>query len=217
MPVPLKLRYTLSDVDDVNAKVVEWVQKKSPKHVIIRHNADGEVARPHWHALVYATNMAAFRTAFSKAFPDIRGNAMYSMGTVNDGEEEIYVRYMCHSDGRGHPVDVVSLQHDMYGVGRLGELNEAYYAEQDRFRKEAKSKKKDKSSTVDEVVARLRASADIVTRHRIAQEVVNLLAEQRRPVMVPYCRGVTNAVCVILGLARSTMNIVDAVAREENF
>lgn len=219
MAVPLKLRYTLCDVDEANAKVVAWVQKKSPSHVIIRHNADSEVSRPHWHALVYAKNMEAFRTAFTKAFPDIRGNAMYSLGSVNDGEEEIYVRYMCHSDGRGKPVDVVSLQHIAYTHDRLAELNELFYAEQDKFRERVKEKKvkKDKGSTVDEVAARIRATGREATRHMIAQEVFNLLVEQRRPVMVPYCRGVVNAVCGVLGLAKASMNVVDAIAREENF
>lgn len=209
MDSPVALRIFLGVVDD--EQLLRWVAATSPAHVVIRHDADKDDARPHLHMLLYGKGkkpMEYVRKKLKAEFPGLTGNGQYAMKIVDPATEDVYVRYMCHSSGRGDPVVVVSLQHSVYNRAMFVEMNKQFWDERAAF--DGKSR----TATVAETYRRCMEGGVQPTRANIARVAIDVVVETNRPVVVVYLRGVVNAVLVKMGVQREINAIVDAVAND---
>lgn len=209
MSSPVALRIFLGVVDD--AQLLRWVAATSPAHVVIRHDADKDDARPHLHMLLYGKGkkpMEYIRKKLKAEFPGLTGNGQYAMKIVDPATEDVYVRYMCHSSGRGDPVVVVALQHAMYTRDMFVTMNLQFWDERAAFNG------KSKTATVAEVHRRVVESGMQPTRMNIARVAMDVVVETDRPVVVVYLRGVVNAVLVKLGVVREVRSLQEAIAND---
>lgn len=123
----LKFRYHL--VEDVADGRVRDYLKSFSEHLIIQHEADQEVSRTHWHALLWSdASVQTTRGRLKTTLPFLTKSG-YSLGLVKAGTETRYVQYMCHMAGPEDPVNVVARQSLRWPQSELDELNLKYWEE----------------------------------------------------------------------------------------
>lgn len=183
VPGAKALRYTLTNAD-ADAAVLAWVRKVSPCHLVVRHNPDADEANPHWHAMLWSDRSAqTLRVELTKAIPAAKRR--YSLKDVASTAEdhEAYQRYMCHADGEGAAVHIVSAQAPVhapagtYTAAWASDQNKRYYQVQRAF---TKKKKDDKRSMLDKVLSATR-DAGLTTPTDIASLMVQMYASERKP------------------------------------
>lgn len=200
MATPYALRVHLVS-DEVDSRVLAWIRTKSPGHLVVRHEADEDDARPHWHALLWSEKKdQALRADFKKANPGLVGNGGYSLTRIkkktDEDPVEAYERYMCHGNHEGDPVVVVSAHGAKYVPEFFVEQNKLFYAKRRDFRQKAE-KKQQTSCLVNELVKECQAAV-VSTRDEIALKLVRLCVRTRRPLNTFYARNVVNTVWAIL-------------------
>lgn len=186
-----KFRYTLCD-GERDAAVCAWV-KKVDGHVLIQHDADEEVSRTHWHAILRGKKVEAFRLEFKRQFP----GADYSFGKIKEGEEDVYERYMCHGARRGDTVKLIASHGLKYTQEWAQEQNEAFYDAREEFKK--RIKKKGKQSTIDELAEECRAQ-QVRDVRGVAVQMYQMWKRQKRVFNDVYMSQVCKGVCVQLEL-----------------
>lgn len=187
----LKFRYTLGSDE---AAVLAFLNGYDGI-IVIRHDADEEVSRDHWHALVRTTKtVETFRAQFKKACPGV-AKEDYSIGTVTDGEEEIYIRYMCHGTKRGDKVRVVLIQHLGYDQEKLQELHEEFWQKREEYRRPKKNKEGKSPNTVEQFTEYLKSNnIDASNRLEVTKAAVTFMGRARRPINLFYIEGLINSI-----------------------
>ena len=205
-----KLRYTLrSAVED--AAVLAWLTATCPGHLVIRHDADAEVAHTHWHAIMHSDKKCeALRQGFRRACPDAP-KAGYSLGVIKPGEDHVYERYMCHGAALGDTVVIVSAGGIKYTQAWAQDQNAAFYAAQAEFK--ARIKAKPKGSTIDELYEECMA-VSACSRAHVVDVIIPMFARQRRAMVESYMKACVTTVCVMLGIESETRSLVRELAVE---
>lgn len=175
------------------ARALEFVQQTGG-HLVIRHEKDEDDPRPHWHALFWSSlKVETLRARLVKAAPEIKGNKAYSLKVCDN--EEIYERYMCHANGEGDKVQIVSCQGLKYSQEWAQQQNKVWWS----TRKEiAKKKATSKPDTVNELLDRCKKQGYYLRKH-IVDELIAMFMEQKRPLNLHYAKGVVNIVECLLG------------------
>jgi len=124
-----------------------------------------------------------FRTRVKRAFPLIKGNGGYSLRMVRMEDE--YRDYCLKGTPTSLPTIVCSMSLDTTEES-LKIIHERYWS------KHAKDKNS-KKGIVQEVYEWAEAQRE-VDRRSIAREVMNLITERNKPLMMHYVRGVVNSV-----------------------
>lgn len=200
-----KFRYTLrTDVED--SATLAWLTSACPGHLVIRHDADAEVAHAHWHAILRSEKKCeALRQGFRRACPDAP-KAGYSLGVVKAGEDHVYERYMCHGASLGDRVVIVSAGGIKYTQSWAQDQNAAFYAAQTEFK--ARVKAKAKGSTVQELLEECKA-VDVRTRRGVAVVLIKMFTRQQRAMIESYMKAVVTSVCVALEIEASADTLAD--------
>lgn len=88
------MRFTPHEEGDF-AKFVDFVTRLSCQCLIVRHDADEDVNRPHCHLVInFDKTLSTFRQQFKKKFPDYEGNKDYQLKDCSDdGEKPLW--YIC--------------------------------------------------------------------------------------------------------------------------
>jgi len=201
---PLKFRYTLRTPAE-DADILSWLTASCPGHLLVRHEADAEVPRTHWHALLQSpVKMESLRATFRKVYLGEKDG--YSLGTVKVGEENVYERYMCHGASLGDRVVIVSAGGIKYTQAWAQDQNAAFYAAQTEFK--ARVKAKPKGSTVEELLEECKA-LDLRTRRGVAVVLIKMFTRQRRAMIESYMKAVVTSVCVALEIEASADTLAD--------
>jgi len=192
------LRYSLTE-KDIDVRVLRWIVEKSPGHLVVKHNADADVPRDHWHALIWTDKKEqALRFDFKKAVPEIVGNKVYSLTEIKKKTDEdpvlAYERYICHGSHEGDIVSVVSSCGLKYTEAWFVEQNELFYETRRTYAGESRRKNVD---MVTHLVTVLR-QANLKSREEIARRLVNFYKDEGRPLNVFFARSVVNTVWVTL-------------------
>jgi len=200
MTTAYALRYTLRDTER-DAEMLDWINNKSPGHLVVKHKADEDCNRDHWHALMWSNKKEdALRKEFKKKFPDIHGNTAYSLTQIKakneDDPVEAYERYMCHGEFAGDAVIVISAFGAKYTDSWFKEQNQAYYANQKEFKKHEKEKA-EAPNTVNELL-KVVSAAGIIDREEIAMKLVNMTLSWRKGLNTFYARNVVNTVWALV-------------------
>jgi len=205
MSTSYKFRYTLrTDVED--AAVLAWLSSSCPCHLVIRHDADAEVAHAHWHAILRSEKKTeALRQGFRRAAPDAP-KAGYSLGVVKPGEDHVYERYMCHGASLGDRVVIVSAGGIKYTQAWAQDQNAAFYAAQTEFK--ARVKAKPKGNTIEELLEECKA-IDVRTRREVAVVLVKMFVRQRRAMIESYMKACITTVAVTLELEDASSSLLD--------
>lgn len=189
--------------DSVNAKVVAWVQKFSPAHCVVQHNADKECDAPHWHAILWTQRDAqSARVALLKAIPELKNK--YSLTSAGEILEhyEAYERYMCHGDCDGDRVIIITAQpavHHAAGVYTQAwaqEQNKRFYQVQREFVRKCKDKK---LPVIEKVVEASRACG-ARTPESVGKILVELYTREHKMMNVYNMRAqLRTALCILNG------------------
>lgn len=215
MANPYAFRYTLS-TEAVDNGVLKWINERSPGHLVIRHDADEEVKRDHWHALIWSDKkVPALRADFRKANPEVSGQGAYSLTEIKQtGEEdpvEMYERYMCHGKFDGDPVIVVSAHGAKYTPEWFREQNTAFYAARKEFKKKIE-KRENSVNMVNELVQACDL-AGIREKREIAGKLVDKYIAERRPLNTFFAKSVVNTVWGVLNKGEARDALVDDICR----
>lgn len=91
------MRFTPHEETDFDA-YVDFVTRLSCQCLIVKHDADEDVARPHCHLVInYNKTLSTFRQQFKKKFPNYEGNKDYQLKDCSDdGEKPLW--YICKMD-----------------------------------------------------------------------------------------------------------------------
>lgn len=213
MTSPIAFRYTLVDAE-TDAKVLKWINDKSPGHLVIKHSADEDVPNDHWHALMWSDKkIPALRMDFRKNNPIITGNGAYSLTEIkkktDDDPVEAYERYMCHGKELGDPVNVVSAFGAKYTESWFKDQNTAYYAKQKEFKKK-ENKKSETKSLVNDLLKEVEA-AGLSDRRDIVNKLIQMYKKERRPMNTYYIRQVSTTVWSIIAGKSADELIADEV------
>lgn len=186
----LKFRYTLEGHE---AAVKEFLEKQE-SYIVIRHDADEEVSRDHWHAWVRtAKTVETFRAQFKKVCEI--GKEDYSIGTVKEGDDEVYIRYMCHGSKRGDKVHLVCMQALGYDEEKLQQLHEEFWKKRDEYRRPQKSAKGKVLNTVEQLIEYCKTEqVDMGSRLEVTKAAVTFMGRARRPINLFYIEGVINSI-----------------------
>lgn len=210
-----KFRYTLVS-EEADAVTLRWINARSPRHLVIKHGADEEVNRDHWHALVWSEKkLQALRVDFKKANPHVVGAAAYSLAELKDegrGDPiETYERYMCHGQFAGDAVMVVSAVGTKYTEAWFKDQNTAFWQARKEYKKKVE-KRQASGNTVNELVAECEAEG-IRDRRGIALKLVRKFTAERRPLNTFYGKSVVNTVWCVLSTGEAELQLVDDMTR----
>lgn len=128
-----------------DATVLQWVKTVSPAHFVVKHDADEDEHRDHWHVIMWpSTNVQNLRMSFTRK-SGVKGNRMYSMKDVDENTLDVFERYLCHGKFRGDRVEIVSAQPRLQDVGKYSQewcqaRNEEFWAAREQVKKERKKK-----------------------------------------------------------------------------
>lgn len=91
------MRFTPHEETDFDA-YVDFVTRLSCQCLIVKHDADEDVSRPHCHLVInYNKTLSTFRQQFKKRFPNYEGNKDYQLKDCSDdGEKPLW--YICKMD-----------------------------------------------------------------------------------------------------------------------
>ena len=189
-----KFRYTLIS-DESDAAVLKWVASVANRHLVVQHDADSEVNRTHWHAVLYTTRkLEAIRLQFKRQFPDVE-KAGYGLGLIKEGEADVYERYMCHGACDGDAVKIIAASGLEYSQAWAQAQNTAFYAKRREFTSSVK--KQGKESTVLALYEEATA-ANVADRGAVADLLIQMYVRQRRPMIESYMKAVITTVCVMM-------------------
>lgn len=214
MSIPYALRYALVS-DEVDAKMLAWIRERSPGHLVVRHDADEDEQRVHWHALMWSDKKEqALRVDLKKANPGCIGNKGYSLTECkkkkDDDFVESYERYMCHANCEGDKVVIVSAHGIKYNQAWAQQQNAAFYAARKEYVK-AQKKKQVGQTAVDELVDKCRGMG-LSSRHDIVLQTIDWFADRGKGVDVFRVRATANN--VVLRLDRTMRHEMAAAVME---
>lgn len=201
------LRYHLGEHDD---EVRRYVADHGV-HFIVRHGVDEDDERPHWHALFRSSKTAAaLRNHMLYTLKLKKGNGQYSLKEVKD--EEVFERYMCHADGDGAVVHVVSAQapadkSDKFTAEWCAQRNREFYAKRKEYQREAK---KERKSIIDDCVDRCGELPE-KSRERVAKVLLSVYKERRAPMNTFQMRAQLNTILSLLGNKDEEQHILDSI------
>lgn len=201
------LRYHLGEHD---AAVRQYVADHG-EHFIVCHGADADDERPHWHAIFYSEKTpSALRNHLMYTLKLKKGNGQYSLKPVKD--KEIFERYMCHGDGDGAIVHVVSAQAPIteptkYSADWCAERNREFYAKRKEFQRDAK---KERKSIIDDCVDRCREMPQ-VSRERCARLLLEVYKERRAPMNTFQMRAQLNTILSLLNCKDAEEEIINSI------
>lgn len=186
----LKFRYTLGGRE---AEVKEFLQK-CESYIVVKHCADEEVSRDHWHAWIRTSKtVETFRAQFKKACDVAKED--YSLGVIKEGEDEVYIRYMCHGSKRGDVVDLVCMHALGYDAEKLQQLHEEFWQKRDEFRRPKKDKEGKSLNTVEQLIEYCKTNqVDTTSRLEVTKAAVTFMGRVRRPINLFYMEGLINSV-----------------------
>lgn len=186
----LKFRYTLGS----DATAVKEFLEKQESYIVIQHSADEEVTRDHWHAWVRtAKTVETFRAQFKKVADIAKED--YSIGIIKEGEDEVYIRYMCHGSKRGDDVHLVAMQALGYDQAKLQELHEEFWKKRDEYRRPKKGKEGKAPNTVEQLIEFCKTEqVDMASRLEVTKAAVTFMGRARRPISLFYVEGLINNV-----------------------
>lgn len=194
-------------------EVIAWLRELSPHHLlIIKHEADSDDARPHWHALLFfAKQTNTVRQAFVRAFPEYKGQ--YSLQEMPDSAVGAYVRYMCHSSERGAPVDVIHTSLSKYSQAFLQSQNLQFWDDRKAF-------KKDKSRKDDDILSYCINEAKthgLKSYRAVAQLVVDEYMARKKTLYVMHLRAKILTVWYSIGNGQTRREVIDEIIGVNNF
>lgn len=197
---PVAFRYDLRDPAG-DAEVLQWINKVSPGHLVVKHSPDEDSKRDHWHALLWSDKqIPALRADFRKANPEVTGNKAYSLTEVKKKTEEdpveAYERYMCHGEFEGDPVIVISAFGAKYTDEWFREKNKEFYQKRKEFKAKV-AKRAEAPNTVNELLKEVNVTG-IKDREEIALKLVKMSLHWRKPINTFYARNVVNTVWAIV-------------------
>lgn len=213
--LPLKLR-VFEDDGVPTDEIIAWLRERSPTHFVVRHAADADDSRPHFHALVWYGGAQSFRVQLTKAFAVLKGNRMYSVGELPDADAVAsYERYMCHASGDGDRVEVLSRQAAVDAPA--GHYNDMWCMQQNaEFWRARRAYKRVKDDSKENDVVRLERrcrEAGATTRRDVGEQLVSMFAADKRGMNVFHMRAIVNTVCVRLFGGDERRAIVDEIIR----
>lgn len=183
VPGAKALRYTLTN-PDADAEVLSWIRRVSPSHFVVRHNPDADDTNPHWHAMLWSERSAqTLRVELLKVIPAAKRRYSLKDVAATAEDHEAYQRYMCHADGEGARVHIVSAQAPVhapaatYTAAWAADQNKRYYQVQRAYTK----KQKDDKRPMLERVLQATQDAGLNTPTEIAGLMVELYAREKKP------------------------------------
>lgn len=185
--------YAALRVNKLSMEVNVWLNSKAYSGFGVRETGSGG-DNEHWHYLVtlpVGTKLSAFRTAFLRHFPSLKGNGDYSLSACRDVDK--YARYCAKGEAEGVAAEVVWRYGLIWTDEKLEELHEAYWGENRRL------KKRKQGSMVDRVL-------DICKERRIAWDAREKISEiyirevtaSAKPLSMFSLRACVNSVQVLL-------------------
>lgn len=207
MAVPYALRTVCGSRD---ADVKAWIVKQSPRHVIIKHEADTDEQRPHWHALMWSDKTEQnLRVQLTKAIPELKGNKGYSMKKLDVDRLAEYERYICHASSRGDEVIIISAATELdgkYSKEWAAKQNKEFYDRQDEYKKKQK-----KSKTPRQVAAAACTEKKIKELKGIAEVLVEAYREAEKPMNVFHMRSEVRLIYVKMNGEKGRDKVVDEI------
>ena len=189
----VKFRYTLGDnTPEQDHAVKQWIQEVSPGHLLIKHSADEEISRDHWHALLtISITMHGLRKSFKNKVNVSKDQ--YAMAELPSDAIQAYQRYMCHSTGKGALVEVVSACGALYTEQFFVDNNNEFWDTQEAFKKAQKKRTNDKNGLIDEVL-KICKDDGVDTPLGVATVITQLFTKQKRVFQLHYLKAVQIAV-----------------------
>lgn len=183
VPGAKAFRYTLTDTE-ADAAMLAWIRKVSPCHLVVRHNPDADEANPHWHAMMWCErNAQTLRVELTKAIPAAKRRYSLKDVAATAEDHEAYQRYMCHADGEGSQVHIVSAQAPVHAPA--GTYTSAWAVDQNKryyqVQRAVTKKKKDDKRPMLEKVLKAAQEADLETPTEIATLMVEMYVAERKP------------------------------------
>lgn len=180
-------------VNRLAGDIGEWCSAKGYSGFSVRETgASGD--NEHWHFLLFLTvglKLSAFRTAFLRQFPSLKGNGDYSLSQCKDVDK--YSRYLAKGESEGQTPEVCWRYGLDWTEEKLEELHEAYWTEN------RKLKKRKVGSMVDRVVDICKAeNVDWQKRDAIAKIYIKEVTGSAKPLSMFSLRACVNTVQVLL-------------------
>lgn len=198
---------TLCVNDEVDSGVLAWIKEagKEAAYCVIKHNADDDDKSPHWHAWFSSPKkLPALRMDFKKNNKGHVGNGSYSLKECKD--TDAYLRYMCHADGEGSQVNVITFHGIMFNDEYFKEQNLAFYEQRRKF-KEANSNK-----DLYDVVLKACKDRHMFTRSQIVHEYLRTLKELgKKTCNVYHARSACNMIYLTLCGQEAQNELADAI------
>lgn len=130
--------------------VRDFIVSKNMGGWAVRESVDGGNEHFHWY-LETDMKAPAFRVALTRAVPDLRGNAGYSLSVIKDVDK--YLRYMAKGESDGAGPNRAWSHGLLWTDEKLEELHTEYWAENRRL------KKRKVGTVTDAVVDKCKADA----------------------------------------------------------
>lgn len=173
---PIAIRYAIQN-DERDDKALSFV-KSFEKHLVIRHAPDDDDKRDHWHAIIWTDKTEQnVRTTMKNKVPGITGNKTYSVKAKVESRMDEQYRYLCHSTGEGHEVQVLSSTLAFVTPEWCKQQNAAFYKARREFKKDIKKR----VSVVEECEDRAKANG-IKSFRGIASIMLDVYADRKKAI-----------------------------------
>lgn len=151
----------------------------------------------HWHWLLETKEkvkkIQALRVALTRAVPELKGNAGYSLTEIRDVEK--YERYMCKGNSSMEGPVVVWSQSLLYTPEKVAELHGDYWTSN----REMATARKRLLPPVDQVVATCKeAKIDWMDRTAISKAYIRLQVERKKGINIYQVKSSVNVIQCLL-------------------
>lgn len=189
------------------AEALAWIAEVSPGHLVVREDADEEVAHPHYHCVLNSEKgESCLRKKFQEATGGFwKGNAMYS-GPILDKKGNLEP-YACKGKGADQAPQVIR-KGGLYTDQEIARFHAQYWevAAAARASKRQKSSNMSRAKLADLVEEECRKRR-IIAREEIVDVAVDLAREHCSRIDTFHIRGVTNLVWLRLDPVVAKPNI----------
>lgn len=152
----------------------------------------------HWHWLLERPNndkkkLQALRVGLTRAVPELKGNAGYSLTEVRDVDK--YERYMCKGNSESEMPDVAWRESIKYSESRIQELHDSYWS----TNRELATARKRQLPPVDEVTQKCKeARIDWKDRTAIAREYIKVYVARKKAINIFQVKSTVNVIQCLL-------------------
>lgn len=166
--------------------VLEMFRSVSTEYFVVK---EVDATRAHIQGIVDGSQ-AAWRKLVKRKFSWIKGNKDYSVAQVKKPDE--YRRYLCKGAGPKDLPDVVCRHGLLYTDEWIAEQHAAYWVLHEKLPVGKKSKMQSVVDVMLEFSQMLGDEPDEVKERRVADRLIGLHVDLRKPIDMYYCQKVYN-------------------------